>query len=667
MGMNAREVEGRSVELSQREGVLLDARGSLFLSDEVFTGRERIKGLTIDNPTSMDLDDAIWLEIKNGSLLLTVSIADPSVLIGLDSSIDRDAQRRAFTRYYASGNSPMIPRILSEDQASLMEGQRRPTISVTTIFIPGTEIGQPTIKRTYLESTRKLNYESSDQAIQDSDNEFSEMLRTSGALAQRLLQKRLENGAMAVFDLKRGLATTEDGQLRAIGPDEGHISHVIIQEFMILTNQAVARYFVENDIPGLFRNHTARAVAPSREALLEAIHNTLVNADPARISVLRERLSMILNRASYGPQLEGHYALNLPAYMHFTSPIRRYPDLMNVRQLNAYLLGESLPYSQERLVEIADHVNETENEIKDRAKAYFLSQAQAVTVTGDPEQQTVIEIRQARRVEDNYKGQLQELAQKNVWQLPIYEAERSGPSHKPTFVVKATMTIGEQLFVSEPTAGSSIKEAEQAAARNLHQKLQEIGLIRNSEFVVQNIDTVVARPSIEENFKGELQETAQFFGVDMPSYTVEQTGPPHQPQFTVVAAIIIGGQTFTSDPTIGPNRRSAEQLAAADLLGKLPYRHQEATSSISPVVLQGENYVGGLGELLQKNHKSLPVYTFQSVSDGDPSVSVVCVVRVKTPDGNFVTFNAYGANQKEAKQKAAELAFREVSQLYQTK
>ena len=116
-----------------------------------------------------------------------------------------------------------------------------------------------------------------------------------------------------------------------------HRSHLLIQEFMILANRAVAQWLADQDIPALYRNHTARAISPDRETM----NQTLMTLGSG--AAIRKRLTSWLNRAEYGPALVGHFALNLPAYCHFTSPIRRLADLINHRIVKALLKQQDSP------------------------------------------------------------------------------------------------------------------------------------------------------------------------------------------------------------------------------------------------------------------------------------------------------------------------------------
>lgn len=304
--------------------------------------RKKITGLTIDGSDSRDLDDAFWLETmdEDGSTLLHISIADVGEQIALNSDIDQKAQKSCTTHYFAHSNRPMLPRQYAEDLLSLLAHVERNTLTFSIPIHPNGEIGQPSIQLTRLTSRAKLSYQSAEAIMRQVQHPLHAVLNKAHDLAHKLFAQRRKNGALTLYDLKKGYATSEDGVIQAITADESYNSHIIIQEFMILVNQAAARFFAEHEIPGLYRNHTSKAVAPEREILLKDIDNVITMNSIERLETLANKFTLIFNKAHYAPVIEGHYALNLPAYMHITSPIRRYADLVNIRQLRAFIAGD---------------------------------------------------------------------------------------------------------------------------------------------------------------------------------------------------------------------------------------------------------------------------------------------------------------------------------------
>jgi len=596
------------------------------LTEELFEGREEVMGITIDGPTSLDLDDAIWLERKKGDYIAHVSIADVGSVVGVGSDIDQKARKQGFTHYFARGNKPMLPKELSEDALSLHEGQKRPTITISVPIGENLEVGESTLRRTSLVSARKLSYEQSER-IMGSDKDI--FLGDAYHLSRRLFEKRKADGALVFFDKRSGLSTTEEGNVVHLDNTERYNSHLLIQEFMILANRAVAEYFAQNNIHGLFRNHTARTSAPNRGDLLSDMETTLSEGNPGRIDTFRQRLNLVLERASYAPTLSGHYGLNLPAYMHFTSPIRRFPDLVNNRQLSATLRGEDPPYDLEHLTIMAEGINNLENVVKNRKAAYFKEKGReesrrAIIYNRLGNLDTrgffrvvklaVIEARLTSEVEDNIytrldAGELQArdlytiLLESNrnnkewgrvrertmawleenphhaasvitmgtqslQWSPPVYQTTAKGPDHSRSFTSVGLVNIGGRSYSSEPQTASSKKEAEQYAAISLLENVLELG--SKSRNVVGRKEPQKDYRVPAENYKGKLLEICQQQRLALPMYNSSRSGPPHQPEFTAIAQLTIGGKEYESESSIAPNLKAAEQLASKSLLEKIP-------------------------------------------------------------------------------------------------
>jgi len=319
--------------------------------------RKIIKGLTIDGSFSRDLDDAFWLESVASGYLLHISIADVGAEIAPESRLDQVAYQQGFTRYLKNSNKPMLPAEYSENGLSLLAGQERKTIT-TSITIDANGVVQDiTISKTYLKSAAKLSYQQADEIMATPEHPWHSMLRQCYALALVLFAKRRQQGAIALYSLKKGLATSEEGIIKSLSSEESYNAHILIQEFMILVNTTLAHFFAKHQIPCLYRNHTAKATAPERSSLLDDVNNVINMGDNSRITTLVNTFALIFNKAEYAPVIEGHYALNLPAYLHMTSPIRRYPDLVNLRQLSAFITDDVLPYSNTDLTVIGEHIN----------------------------------------------------------------------------------------------------------------------------------------------------------------------------------------------------------------------------------------------------------------------------------------------------------------------
>ncbi|QUY40388.1 RNB domain-containing ribonuclease [Acaryochloris marina] len=338
----------------------------LVLSDELWQ-RPRVHGITIDGPTSRDLDDAIWIEPTDSGAVFSIHIADVSELIEIDSSLDQVAIERTTTRYFSKGNAPMLPRPLSEDKLSLLECQKRPTLTIQVTLDAKAQIMDMEIFESWLTSQKRFTYAEASQP--DAHPAFQKTLEMAHQWALHLYRNRLTSGAIGATQTAQGQWLTEEGSLVQ---GERHRSHILIQEFMILANRAVAQWLAAQDIPALYRNHTARAIAPDRETMNQTLLTLGSNA------AIRQRLYSWMNRAEYGPALIGHFALNLPAYCHFTSPIRRLADLINHRIVKAVLKQKEVPYTVPDLEQLGQHIAQVRREDEKETSEYFKAVHQKV-------------------------------------------------------------------------------------------------------------------------------------------------------------------------------------------------------------------------------------------------------------------------------------------------
>jgi ribonuclease R len=331
--------------------------------------RPQVEGITIDGPDSRDLDDAIWIEPTTTGAILSIHIADVSELVEIGSILDKVAIARTTTQYFKNGNAPMLPRPLSEDKLSLLEYQDRPTLTVQITLNHKAEIEQIEIFESWLRSRRRFSYREAEVEQQDPHSPFSTLLQSAYRWVELLYRDRLNAGAIGGTVTAQGDWLTEEGSL--IQGDR-HNSHLLIQEFMILANRAVAQWLAERDIPALYRNHTARAIAPDRETM----YQTMLSLGSAQ--AIRQRLQSWLNRAEYGPTLIGHFALNLPAYCHFTSPIRRLADLINHRIIKAILKQQENPYTKIELEQLGQHIAQVTRDQEEETSEYFRTEHQKV-------------------------------------------------------------------------------------------------------------------------------------------------------------------------------------------------------------------------------------------------------------------------------------------------
>ncbi|EAZ89110.1 ribonuclease catalytic domain-containing protein [Crocosphaera chwakensis] len=333
--------------------------------------REPVLGFTIDSETSKDLDDALWIEPNQAGVVISVHIADVTALIPFKSQLEQQALLQVETRYLATRNKPMFPRELSEDKLSLLEAQPRWTMTIRITLDESANIKQTQLLSSHLTSLKRFSYESADRTLNDPSQPLFQVLRYCELWAQKLAWNRQNRGAFGQSTIA-GVTLDEEGKL--IEPPLYH-SQQIIQEFMVLANTAVARLAEEHQLPILYRNHTASAIAPESKLLIETL-TTLGMPE-----LVRQKLQSWLDSATYSPAVIGHFALCVSAYTHFTSPIRRVADYVNHRILKAVFIEEKQPpYKLEELEAIAQYINEKRQEVKEKRNEHFREQRLLKTV-----------------------------------------------------------------------------------------------------------------------------------------------------------------------------------------------------------------------------------------------------------------------------------------------
>ena len=299
-------------------------------------GREDLRDLsvlTIDGPLTQDYDDAISLETVGDELRVGIHIADVAASISVDSIIDRAAAERASSLYLPSRQIAMIPTDLSQDSLSLRQGLDRKTISVLARFDKAGSMLDYRFVPGVIRVRHRFNYDEVNGII-DKEALFKELFR----FTQQLRRKRMNQGALSLSLPDLEVSVSEDASLSLELVEQDTPSRMIVAELMILYNCLAARFCRDTRIPVLFR---AQPEPNEKLPLDEKGYLYYVFQQ-------RRRLSPLQIGTKPGP----HSGLGLDAYTQATSPIRRYMDLVNQRQIRSFLLGEALTYDEKRLEEI---------------------------------------------------------------------------------------------------------------------------------------------------------------------------------------------------------------------------------------------------------------------------------------------------------------------------
>jgi len=356
---------------------------SLSASEPIrYTDRDDLRDvftITVDPVDARDFDDAISLARDRDEYILQVHIADVAGYAVQGGAVDLEARRRGTSVYLPDRVIPMIPEILSAGACSLRPGEERLTRTVVMHFDREGERTEFTVGASVIRSDARLSYEEALEYMQDggTDPEIRELLLLCGELSAVLDRKRTERGALDFGGSEFRVIFGEEGWPSSFIRESGDISHRMIENFMVEANRAVADHCTWSGLPVLYRVHDD-PVPESEQILASRFEELGIRLPGGRVrdpSVLREALDRLagspledlvreavlrsLSKAVYSPSNIGHFGLALRSYMHFTSPIRRYPDLL-VHQVLAMIEEGRMPTPPGDINSLADSCGRTE-------------------------------------------------------------------------------------------------------------------------------------------------------------------------------------------------------------------------------------------------------------------------------------------------------------------
>jgi ribonuclease R len=364
--------------------------------------------ITIDPPDAKDFDDAISLrKDRDGNWRLGVHIADVSTFVPMNTPLDKEARRRGNSVYLPGKVIPMLPEVLSNGICSLQPGQKRFTKSVYITYSPDGKVLQTEFDNSVICSTARLTYEEADRILQGKAKGFPgevvALLKDMETLAQTIEGRRRKAGMIHLDLPETELVYDASGQVVDAHPADDSYPHTIIEMFMVEANEAVAGLLDRFRVPFLRRIHPAPDAQSAKNLgrfiklfrmkvprVLDrrAIQDLLDSVKDTPLSyAINTYVLRSLPKAEYSPLHIGHFALASTHYCHFTSPIRRYADLLVHRLIDCYIRGtlnkigleEVLPELELR--EIGRHLtwteeqaDEAENDLKTVLILQMLSQ-----------------------------------------------------------------------------------------------------------------------------------------------------------------------------------------------------------------------------------------------------------------------------------------------------
>jgi ribonuclease R len=634
----------------------LKAEANAIDIDSIIQNREIVGGYTVDNYNSLDLDDAILLERKGENYLAIVTIADISESIKINSNLYNEAFQRVETIYRKAFNIPMLPRSLSEAKLSLnMEGIK-PSI---TFYVETDKLGNilnTEIKETAFKSSGRITYELFDKIKDDSSDSRSELFQEMTNFATILLEMRRQKGALAIYDLKQGLMSNEEGVIIHLDKSCSYNSYIVVQEFMILTNKAIARFAAENNIPLLYRNHNVKSLAPGRADIIGQINNALINHN--YLGALIDKIKFWFQKANYGPILEGHYGLNEPAYTHVTSPIRRFADLINHILIKNYLHNKAQDFDTDKLLEISKHINDIVILHKENESEFF-----------------------KERVISSGNQKINNMDLKEIYKLEEYE------------------------FINVLRASAINENCNDNVKHTIFRKTIEKNLSFKAIYVI------LAKAPNTGNWREVKINTLKFVysqsgyafslvnvllqkGI-ISSFNFEERGVNNS--FLCVGVGIVNDKIIRSKDSIGTRKKDAQHLAASDFLrnylelpieefiefnlnaeniensasfensnmelSELEFEPIRQGNQIPPGYSSSINYVGQLVEYCQ-THKNVPEANYIFSKTGADHLPVITCKASVIIEGQLFESEASAGNNKASKQVAAYIILTQLEEVF---
>ncbi len=369
-----------------------------------------LKTFTIDGDDAKDLDDAVSIDVlPNGNFKLGVHIADVTHYVREKSKLDKEALKRATSVYLVDTVIPMLPKTLSNGVCSLNPFEDKLTLSVFMEIDDKGNVVKYDIKETIINSKARMTYtevsdilENDDEKLKQTFSNLVEEFKNAETLARILMGRRKKRGAIDFDFPEAKIILNADGEVVDIKEYERRISNKIIEEFMLISNETIAEHYFWLELPFVYRIHETPSVEKMQNLSkfvstfgytikgdMEDVHPKELQGIVQKIKGKREEAAIStimlrsLRQAKYSPECVGHFGLAAKYYSHFTSPIRRYPDLQIHRiikeQLNNKLshkridqLKNIVEYSSVQSSERERSADLAERDVKDFYKCLYM-------------------------------------------------------------------------------------------------------------------------------------------------------------------------------------------------------------------------------------------------------------------------------------------------------
>ena len=368
----------------------------LEISEEEIAKRRDFRGVTtftIDPHDAKDFDDAISLQkLENGHWEIGVHIADVTHYVTPNTIIEDEAQSRATSVYLVDRVVPMLPERLSNGVCSLRPNEDKLCFSAVFELTEHADLVKEWFGKTVIHSNRRFAYEEAQQVIETGQGDLSTEILTLNSLANQLRDKRFKEGSIAFERVEIKFEIDEKGKPLSVYFKEAKESNKLIEEFMLLANKRVAEFVGkkgENKTPKTFVYRIHDKPDPDKlstfntfiqrfgygiqlttsKAISSSLNNLLNNVKGRKEQNLVETLAIrTMAKAAYSTRNIGHYGLSFEYYSHFTSPIRRYPDMMVHRLLEKYLAG-GRSANEQKYEELCKHSSDMETRAANAERA----------------------------------------------------------------------------------------------------------------------------------------------------------------------------------------------------------------------------------------------------------------------------------------------------------
>jgi ribonuclease R len=350
-----------------------------------------ITTITIDPEDAKDFDDALSLELlPNGNYEVGVHIADVSHYLKEDSQLDKEAYKRATSVYLVDRTIPMLPERLSNNLCSLNPNEDKLTFSAVFELDNNAHIRNEWFGRTIIHSDKRFSYEDAQEVIENVKGPFTKELTILNELALKLRVERFMRGSINFETTEVKFKLDDSGKPLGVIPKERKDAHKMIEDFMLLANKKVAEFINKkgkgrkhtfvyriHDFPdperinafSVFAKKFGHKMSTEQDSLARSLNTLIEDIEGTPEQNVLQRLAIrSMAKAKYTTERSGHFGLAFAHYTHFTSPIRRYPDVMVHRLLDYYLKGgESV--SPVKYEEKCKHSSEMEVKASDAERA----------------------------------------------------------------------------------------------------------------------------------------------------------------------------------------------------------------------------------------------------------------------------------------------------------